>query len=338
MRQPTRRMEKEIQLLASTPITLAAGGAMPTRLKLLSWGRNETGGKGTFLVNETTLSQLAANQVASNFDRVAFDFEHNTVKGSPNYAGEPCKVAGHGTPLVLSGEGLFLDQIEWTAEGKDYVGGRHYIDVSPSILTSPKGEVIFLHSAAACRQGATVGSTITLSATELTTLNSQLTTMFDPTKALRKLLGLPETATEAELETAANAALAEMGDESVKTLSAQIKTLKAAQPATPAPTAVEQELKTLKASVELLTKTSVDKERTALLTAAAAAGKVIPDALKNADLAILTAAIAAIAPSVPLEKQTVTLKSGSVITLSGDDEAVCKQLGLSKEEFEAATK
>lgn len=303
---------------------------MPTRLKLLAWGANATGGKGTYIVNETTMAQLAANQAASNFDRVAFDFEHNTVKGSPNYAGEPCKVAGHGTPLVLSGEGLFLDAIEWTAEGREFVGGRHYIDVSPSILTSPKGEVIFLHSAAACRQGATVGSTITLSADVSAKLS-----MFDPTKALKKILGLPDTATEAELQTAADAAIAEMGQDSVQTLTASLKTLKASQPQPGAVSPFAEELKTLKASVEALTKTSVDRERTALLTAAAAAGKVIPDALKNADLTILSAAIDAIQPSVPLAKQTVTLKAGEVVTLSAEALAVAKQLGLAPEELAA---
>lgn len=324
-------MASPLHLLASTPITLDASGAMPTRLKLLAWGANATGGKGTFLVNETTLAQLAANQKASNFDRVAFDFEHNTVKGSPNYAGEPCKVAGHGTPLVLSGEGLFLDAIEWTAEGKEFVGGRHYIDVSPSILTSPKGEVIFLHSAAACRQGATVGATITLSAD----LNSKLQpSMFEPAKALKKLLGLPDTATEAELETAYSAAMADMGESSVKTLSAEIKTLKAAKP--DSTSNVQSELATLKANFEKFMKTSVESERTALLSAAAAAGKVIPETLKGiADLTILSAAIDAIAPSVPLTKQTVTLKTGGVVTLSADEMEVARLLDVTPEEMAA---
>lgn len=307
---------------------------MPTRLKLLAWGANATGGKGTFLVNETTLAQLAANQKASNFDRVAFDFEHNTVKGSPNYAGEPCLVAGHGTPLVLSGEGLFLDNIEWTAEGKQYVGGRHYIDVSPSILTSPKGEVIFLHSAAACRQGATVGATITLSAD----INSKLQpSMFDPKKFALEILGLPDTATDSEMQAAADSFRASLTAEKVTTLSGIIPALKtlAAKPVV-APDAITAELATLKASIEKLTNTSVEKERTALLSAAAQAGKVIPEALKGiADLTILSAAIDAIAPSVPLTKQTVTLKTGGVVTLSADEMEVARLLDVTPEEMAA---
>jgi phage I-like protein len=325
-------MSAPLHLLASTSITLDASGAMPTRLKLLAWGANETGGKGTFLVNETTLAQLAANQKASNFDTVAFDFEHNTVKGSPNYAGEPCKVAGHGTPLVLSGEGLFLDAIEWTKEGKEFVGGRHYIDVSPSILTSPKGEVIFLHSAAACRQGATVGATITLSAD----INSKLQpSMFDPKKFALEILGLPETATDSEMQAAADSFRAFLTAEKVTTLSGIIPALKTLAAKPDSTSNVQSELATLKASIEKLTNTSVEKERATLLTAAAAAGKVIPDALKTADLTILSAAIDAIQPSVPLTKHTVTVQGGGVVTLSAEALSVAKQLGITPEEMAA---
>lgn len=152
----------------------------------MSWGDNP-GAKGNFILNGTSLAQLPKNQKASGFDRVALDFEHNTVKGSSAYKGEPVLVAGHGTPDLVSGVGLFLNNIEWTAEGRQFVGGRHYIDLSPTILTNSAREVTFLHSAAVCRQGALEGVTIlTADALSFLTMSSESSDI--PTATVAKLL------------------------------------------------------------------------------------------------------------------------------------------------------
>lgn len=128
----------------------------------MNWGENP-GAKGTFIINETSLQLLPKHQTQYNYDRVALDFEHNTVPNSPTYKGEPAEVAAYGTPEILSNDGLYLKDLEWTKEGIKYVGGGHYHDLSPTIFPNARGEVIFLHSAAACRQGALVGRVIELS-------------------------------------------------------------------------------------------------------------------------------------------------------------------------------
>lgn len=313
-------------LCDSQPINLdAASKTLPSRLKIMNWGVNN-GAKGKFIINAAGAQQFAANQKASNFDRVAFDFEHNTVKGSSAYKGEPCEVAGHGTPEIVDGEGLFLNNIEWTAEGQKFVGGRHYIDASPSIITNAAGEVVFLHSVAACRQGALVGSELQLNAADFPKL--QLNTMNHKAKLI-ELLNLSADATDAQIE----AALAKKPE--VETLSADNKG------------ELLKQIKTLTATVDTLvkgqktleTKVTTD-ERTLILNSAAAEGKVVPKELTEGDSALdikqLKTLVAALPVTVPLERrtpaQTPHSAPGALTTLSAE-EAVRKQLGITEEEW-----
>jgi hypothetical protein len=123
----------------------------------MPWGTTDTN-KGRLIVNETTVGVLAHNQAKAKFDRVAFDFQHNTVHGTP--ADEPLKVAGYGTPEVVPGEGIYLSSIEYTADGRESLLGGHYPDLSPTLRVNEGGEVIFMHSLAAVRQGEVDGLTL----------------------------------------------------------------------------------------------------------------------------------------------------------------------------------
>lgn len=122
----------------------------PTRLVVLKWGNNETT-DGAVNVGEHTLQSLSANQTKFGFEEIALDFNHNTVPGHPSNKGEPAFIAATGKLKVLSGEGLVLDEIKWTDKGREHV--EHYPDLSPAVQLDDKGEVIFCHSVALCRQG-----------------------------------------------------------------------------------------------------------------------------------------------------------------------------------------
>ena len=179
---------------------------LPSRLVVLPCGDHKTA-KGSFRVNEVTLSALPVNQAATNFDRVCLDFDHNTVPGQPAYKGEPTKIAAYARPVCLAGEGIVYEDIEWTPEGREYVSGGHYRDLSPAVKTDASGNVIFLHSAAVCRQGA-VPDLILFSAqsTHQTHQPKKENTM-DPKKLLCVILGLDaEKATDEEIEAAAQKA------------------------------------------------------------------------------------------------------------------------------------
>lgn len=321
----------QLVTLSPTPIILGAEGAMPTRLRVLKWGAN-TGTKGLFVLNVAAALLIAQNQAATNFDKVALDFEHNSVKGSPTYTGEPVTVAGHGTPRVVEGDGLYLESIEWTDEGKKFVGGGHYIDLSPTVMKNGADEVTFLHSVAVCRQGALHGLHI-LSAesipAQLTTNNTN--NNMDAKKLLLTLLGLADTATDDEIQAACEA----------------FATKEKAEPAmnsaiTAALKPVTSTLTALSARLDDSDKRAVGAERQLILNGAHLAGKVIPkdhfegaNALTNAQLVTL---VATLPQTVPLERitpLTTAITPASLLTNSADDEVRAK-LGISKEKWDAA--
>ena len=149
-----RLVKRTVQLI---PLRISNGAfqlkGSPKRLKLLNWGVNDTV-YGPVIVNETTARLLPMNQKSAGFDTVALDYEHNTVPGTPEFerTKEPREIAANGVPLVVPGEGLFLDQLGYTPSGER--NHLNYIDLSPTPKLTPAREVCFLHSVALCRQGA----------------------------------------------------------------------------------------------------------------------------------------------------------------------------------------
>lgn len=129
------------------------GEQLPSRIKLLNWGTNESVA-GPILLDASCIEPFHANQRKLGYERVAIDFEHNTVEGSPefNRTTEPRPVAAYGAPEIVPGEGLFLTSVEWTPAGQS--SARNYEDLSPTIGFGEGKRAIFLHSAALCRNGA----------------------------------------------------------------------------------------------------------------------------------------------------------------------------------------
>lgn len=131
-----------------------AGDTLPERIKVLGWGDNITHKGKAVKVTPRTLAVLSAAQAERGFDRVALDYEHNTVKGTPEFerTSEPRKVAGYGSVEVVEGEGLFIGGVTYTPSGAD--NAREYYDLSPAVeLDETTGEVLFVHSVALCRHG-----------------------------------------------------------------------------------------------------------------------------------------------------------------------------------------
>jgi Mu-like prophage I protein len=187
--------------------------ALPTRLLVGKWGTTQST-RGPVTINERTLALLPGQQEARKYDRVAFDFQHNSLTGP-----EPVKVAGYGTPNVIAGEGLWLEAIEYTPKGKEVLPGGHYPDVSPAVERNAAGEVIFLHSVGAVRQGELDGLVFPFSADFSSTQPNEKTNMQSPELtaliALLAALGmdaLPENATAEQVAAAATAASAKIDD------------------------------------------------------------------------------------------------------------------------------
>ena len=147
-------------MTSQTLITLRAvsNGALvaeqlPTRLKILDWGRNATV-KGTILVDDETAKSFEERQQSAGHGEIAIDFEHNTVAGSPEYerTKEPRPVAGYGRPTILRGDGLYLSNIRWTPDGQ--ASAKNFADLSPAVQVDGENRVTFVHSVALCRNGA----------------------------------------------------------------------------------------------------------------------------------------------------------------------------------------
>jgi phage I-like protein len=209
-------VKSEVQL---TPLKISNGAlqvkGLPRRLKLLNWGVNQTV-YGPVIVNETTAALLPMNQKKLGFDTIALDYEHNTVPKTPEFerTKEPREIAANGVPLVVPGEGLFFDALEYTPSGRQ--NHLNYHDLSPTPKLSDKGEVVFLHSVALCRQGAVEDLhyfSVTLGTADDEQSNqNQENSMNDLMAFLKKVFRLPETATEDDVLSAFQNATSMAGD------------------------------------------------------------------------------------------------------------------------------
>jgi phage I-like protein len=306
------------------------GDTMPTQLVVAPWGASESATQGRVVVNDLTLSALAANQAKYGFDRVALDFEHATFFCRDRKGGDPIKVAAFGTPVCQPGVGILLDNLQWTPEGAEHWKGGHYPDLSPVIAREADGTVTFIHSAALCRQGDIPGLTAfsvefppkeTLSATEPDKETKPTKTM-DPKLLLLTLLAalgvsVPEGASDEQIAAAANQAA-----EAAK------------KPAEPAES--EPELTALSARIATIEARDQDRERAAIVARASAEGKVIPldDAsLKSMPLAALSVMVDKLPATIALDARTPAgLTAHSARQQDGGmseiEKTVAKQLGI----------
>ena len=317
------------------PNQLAGVKELPSRLRVAKWGRNDSV-KGAFVVNETTARFLPAIQKAVGFDSVALDFEHNTVPETDAYKAdrEPRKVAAHGVPRVVPGEGLFIENLRWTPEGESSVKGGHHPDLSPAIKTNDAGEVIFLHSSALCRQGAVPDLQVfssaltpeqlqTFSATVAATKSTS--PAMDYKTLLLLILGLDAHATDTDITAAAKAfagkltAAAGQAD-TIQTMSAQLRS-------------IGEKMATLQQGID-------DAEKAKLTAQAILAGKIITASVSELPLEQFRKIVAELPVNqVPLEQRTpdgVKAFSASGVASAAKNEAeeiVRTQLGISKEEW-----
>jgi phage I-like protein len=310
-----------------------SGPNLPTRLKLLNWGANEST-KGLVIVGLKTLSALPATQRELGFERVALDFEHNTVPGTRAYAEskEPRPVAAYGTVRVIEGEGLFFENLTWTPEG--LASARNFEDLSPAVRQDDGGEVVFVHSAGLVRNGAVRG--LTFFSVELST-----TTTTKEAKGMKawllKLLNLKAEATDLEIEgacalaapaftalcaltpvqMAALTALSAMDAAKLTALSAmpiadlQQKLTILSAVSDSGKTTIEGLVTKIDGIEKTLTTLSAEKAqaaRTSLLERAAREGKVVPltaEQIEAMDLTVLTTLVDKLPATVPVSQRTI---------------------------------
>lgn len=329
-----------------TIATLSAGAlaygaeddAPPARLVVLPWGRNPSR-RGEFVVDELTAAVFEGNQKKHRIDgRVALDFEHNTLEGTPAYASssEPRPIAAWALCRIIPNEGLVYEDIQWTPDGLSAWQRRLYQDLSPAPVRGKDGKtVIALHSTALCRHGELEGLTIAHAAAPKglaayfdalsadLTASPTLTTspMKDKLIALLALLGVTLAA---DADEAATATALDAATEALKKL-----TEKPAEPAKAE--GLSAELATLRLELDTSRKEMVVHKATL-------EGKVIPlsaEALKVTPLSVVEElAKNAKAGEVKLGKKTVNGQEPEVDTtpepLSAETLALASQMGVSE--------
>jgi len=333
---------------------------LPKRLKVASWGTN-TSTKGPFTVTESTAQIMPVLQREMGYDRVGIDFNHNSVPGSPHFQPEPRHMAGYGTPAVIPGDGVYLEDIIWTPKGEEFA--RSYHDLSPTIIKDNRKSVVFLHSVALTPQGSVDGLTFysAFVVPANLTFHSALSPVSTPPpspmnpellKAICKRLGLPETATDADIQAklaevdAAAAAAAAAGKSEAKgegkgdapgKADAGTKADTAAA-AAPTQTALEAKVETLSATLTALMTKMDGNERRAMLDGALAAGKVLPlsaDHLGKLDIAALKELIDKTPATVPLNQRTPgnLQPHGAPGALSAVEAEICRNLGITEADY-----
>lgn len=131
--------------------------SLPTRLKILDWGANESD-RGTFLVDGTSAERLRAQIEKGAFAKLVIDFDHQSEEGSGSYKESPRHHAGYGDLEVVEGDGVYLAGIEWTDAGREYA--LDYKDLSPSIEYDEERRVVRITSVALVPNGGLKGRTL----------------------------------------------------------------------------------------------------------------------------------------------------------------------------------
>lgn len=321
----------------------------PSRLLVLPMGRHDARGRGLVICSAVTIAGFAAAQASAKLGtRLALDFEHNTVPGTPAFLAEkePKAIAAWADAVPLA-SGIEFQNIEWTPAGLEGWKNKAFQDISPAVFRREDGTVIALHSAALCRHGELDGLTIEAASApaSLAPLFAALSASTDftdytdskppmkPTPALITLLAALSVTLAADADEAATEAALLEG---AKAIDGMIKKPDAMTAATPEIIALTARLTAMEAAED-------ERKRAALMASAAAAGKVVPlsaELLKVTPLNVLEGIIAAIKATVPLNRTTPTGEPNGdkPEAFSAESVANFAKFGLSAEDVAANEK
>lgn len=348
---PATRPLPALTLCAFRAGSLSGGTEVsaPSRLLVLPMGRHDARDRGPVICSAVTISGFAAAQASAKLGtRLALDFEHNTVPGTPAFLAEkePKAIAAwaDATPTSF---GVEYHNIEWTPAGLEAWKNKAFQDISPAVFRQADGTVIALHSAALCRHGELDGLTIEAASApaSLAPLFAALSASTDftdytdskppmkPTPALITLLAALSVTLAADADEAATEAALLEG---AKAIDGMIKKPDAMTAATP-------EIIALTARLTAMEAAETERKRAALMAAAAAAGKVVPlsaELLKVTPLNVLEGIIAATKATVPLTRTTPTVEplGDKPEAFSAESVANFAKFGLSAEDVAANEK
>jgi phage I-like protein len=291
--------------------------ALPTKIRFLNWGENPNAKNRRVALGRRAVA--FHEQPTCGFRRIALDFEHNTLPGTPAFAAsaEPRPVAGFGDLRIVPGDGAYLDNIEYTPTGREMA--LNYTDVSAGALLDDAGEVAAIVSVALCRNGCVPGmefSQVPLSADMADLLagagveetNKEKPIMRD---MLIKLLGLKPEATDDDV---ANAVKALVDKPAPVPMGVDLEKLR---------TEIDAKFAGFSAVISALNKKDEKREKDALLMGARAEGKLVAlsaDLVEKLGVEDLKTHIAGLSVTLPVTRTTpekvaeTGLSTGGAIT------------------------
>ncbi|MDX2008254.1 MAG: phage protease [Meiothermus sp.] len=309
-------------------IALLAGSALPDRVPLHPFGEF-TGNRVRFVFDEESLAAVR-RQLADKGVPWVLDLNHSTVALEEGEAAEaPAYGFVYGVEVV---DGFVYGLVEWTDLGREKMAGGAYNFVSPVLLyDEATGRVLGYHSHAVTnRPGTFHQRRIGLTAQE-------------ESMNLRQMLGLPETATDAEVQAALATlqARAQLGELVMGALELQSAELTAETRrrviSLAANEGLAEELRTLR---EQLTQDRQQRQADAvaqLVGAAVEDGRILePDRARYERLARLDLeGTRAVIEGLPKRVPTEPIKPGGAraAQLTDDEAAAYRLLGLSAEQI-----
>lgn len=257
----------------SFAIAPAAGGEIQlTPAGLFKARDGRPAGIPGWKIDATTAARVIARAAARKTPFVA-DYEHQTLNSDKN--GQPAPAAGWFHALEWrEGDGLYATDVAWTAKAKAMIEAGEYKFISPVFSFDQKtGEVLQLEMAALTNTPAVDGmDAVAALAQEFFTRSQEPIHQEDrPMKALALLLGLPEDASEADIN-AAIVALKAKTTEDASTIAA----LKTQQTPDPAKFVPVETVTALQGQVAALTTRLNDTELEDVVQAALSSGKLLP--------------------------------------------------------------
>ncbi len=174
-------------------------GVVPTEIQLLPFGRRDTPKYGPIVVDDESLSSTMAMKAARKNDDV-IDYEHQTWESPPVEA----PAAGWVKKYINKGKEGIWGIVDWTEKARRLIEAKEYRYFSPVTLTRKSdGKVMGLLGGGLTNVPNIDGMVPLTNKREFTRQGGGEKEDFMD-KELRKLLGLPETATDAGVIVAIN--------------------------------------------------------------------------------------------------------------------------------------
>lgn len=186
-------------------IVICSGGmvdveGVPEEIKILPLGHVHSQ-KGDFEVDDESV-ELIRKQFKSRRLDIVIDYEHQTLKDIQAPAGGWIKD-------IYKGEDAIVAKVQWTDKAKDYLKNKEYRYLSPVVLVRKKDrKAAAIHSVALTNTPAIDGMFALVNSDDITDFEENKEEKQMDMKELAAILGLPETATEEDVEKALGAAKA----------------------------------------------------------------------------------------------------------------------------------